>query len=196
MRPAWAACAALGLCSIDPAHANPVVDGLRVFQDGLVRPVLVPAHALSLVALGLMVGQQRAPHRLPLIAGFAGGQLTAILLVVSAFAVTQAGSVLLACGGLAGLLVAVGRPIPLAASALLILIAGLALELDSVPMIISRQDTVIALAGTALGAWLALMLIARMTRDPKQAWQRIGVRILGSWAAASVALVLTLRFAK
>ncbi len=144
----------------------------------------------------LMVGQQRAPHRTPLMFAFAGALLAAIILVVGAFAVTQAGSVLLACGGLAGLLVALGRPLPIAVSGLLIVVAGLALELDSVPAIISRQDTLLALGGTALGAWLALMFVAGNTIDPKREWQRIGVRIAGSWAAASIILVLTLRFAK
>jgi hypothetical protein len=104
--------------------------------------------------------------------------------------------VLLASGGLGGLLVALGRPIPIALTGSLIAIAGLALELDSVPAIISRQDTLLALTGTALGAWLALMFVAGNTLEPKREWQRIGVRILGSWAAASILLVLTLKLAK
>ena len=191
-----AAIAALAVGLADPACAHSVIEGLNSFQGGLLHPVLEPAHALSLVALGLMVGQQRAPHRTPLMFAFAGALLAAILLVVSAFAVTEAGTVLLACGGLAGLIVALARPLPIAFTAALIVIAGLALELDSVPAIISTQETLLALGGTALGAWLALMFVAGNTLEPKHEWQRIGVRVLGSWAAASVILVLTLKFAK
>jgi urease accessory protein len=194
MRPLWAALAALSLT--DPAHAHSVIEGLNSFQGGLLHPVLEPAHALSLVALGLMVGQQRAPHRTPLMFAFAGALIAAILLVVSAFAVSEAGTVLLASGGLAGLIVAVGRPLPVAVTGSLIVIAGLAVELDSVPAIISMRDTLLALVGTALGAWLALMFVAGNTLDPKHEWQRIGIRVLGSWAAASIILVLTLRLAK
>jgi urease accessory protein len=194
MRPLWAALAAL--CLTDPAHAHSVIEGLNSFQGGLLHPVLEPAHALSLVALGLMVGQQRAPHRTPLMFAFAGALIAAILLVVSAFAVSEAGTVLLASGGLAGLIVAVGRPLPVAVTGSLIVIAGLAVELDSVPAIISMRDTLLALVGTALGAWLALMFVAGNTLDPKHEWQRIGIRVLGSWAAASIILVLTLRLAK
>jgi urease accessory protein len=196
MKLVWAALAALGVCLSHAAHAHSVIEGLNSFQGGLLHPVLEPGHALSLVTLGLMVGQQRAPHRTPLIFAFAGALLAAILPVVWAFAVTEANTVLLACGGLAGLLVAFGQPLPIAVSGLLIVVAGLALELDSVPAIISRQDTLLALTGTALGAWLALMFVAGNTVDPKREWQRIGVRILGSWAAASIILVLTLKLAK
>jgi hydrogenase/urease accessory protein HupE len=196
MKLLWAAIAALAVGLPDPAVAHAVIEGLNSFQGGLLHPVLEPAHALSLVALGLMVGQQRAPHRTPLMFAFAGALLAAILLVVFAFAVTEAGTVLLACGGLAGLLVALARPLPIALTGALIVVAGLALELDSVPAIISTQDTLLALGGTALGAWLALMFVAGSTLAPKREWQRIGVRVLGSWAAASVILVLTLKFAK
>jgi urease accessory protein len=196
MKLSWAALAALGVGLPDTACAHSVIEGLNSFQGGLLHPVLEPAHALSLVALGLMVGQQRAPHRTPLMLAFAGALLAAILLVVTAFAVTEAGTVLVACGGLAGLLVALARPMPIAVTGALIVVAGLALELDSVPAIVSMQDTLLALAGTALGAWLALMFVAGNTLDPKREWQRIGVRVLGSWAAASVILVLTLKFAK
>jgi urease accessory protein len=196
MKLLWAAIAAFGVGLADTASAHSVIEGLNSFQGGLLHPVLEPAHALSLVALGLMVGQQRAPDRTPLMFAFAGALLAAILLVISAFAATEPGTVLLACGGLAGLLVALARPMPIALTGALIVVAGVALELDSVPAIVSTQDTLLALAGTALGAWLALMFVAGNTLDPKHEWQRIGVRVLGSWAAASVILVLTLKFAK
>jgi urease accessory protein len=191
-----AALAALVVGFSDSASAHPVIQGVTGFPGGLLHPVLEPAHALSLVALGLMVGQQRGPHRTPLMFAFAGALLAAILLVVFAFAVTKAGTVLLACGGLAGLLVALARPMPIALTGGLIVVAGVALGLDSVPAIISVQDTLLALAGTAFGAWLLLLLVAVSTRNPTHDWQRIGVRVLGSWAAASVILVLTLKFAK
>jgi urease accessory protein len=191
-----AALVAFAVSLADPASAHSVIEGLNSFQGGLLHPVLEPAHALSLVTLGLMVGQQRAGHRTPLMFAFAGALLAAILLVVSAFAVTEAGTVLLACGGLAGLFVALARPLPIAVTIALIVVAGVALELDSVPAIISMQETLLALIGTALGAWLALMFVAGNTLEPKHEWQRIGVRVLGSWAAASVILVLTLKFAK
>jgi urease accessory protein len=196
MRQWWAASVAVVIGLSNKAQAHSVVAGVNGFPGGLLHPLLEPAHALSLVALGLMVAQQRAAHRTPLMFLFAAALLAAILLVAAAFAVSEAGTVLLACGGFAGLLVAVGRPMPMVVSGTLIVIAGLALELDSVPAIISTQETLLALSGTALAAWLALMLVAGSTLDLQREWQRIAVRILGSWAAASALLVLTLRLAK
>jgi urease accessory protein len=188
--------AAFAALCLDTAHAHAVVESLNRFQSGLLHPLLEPAHALSLLALGLMVGQQRAPHRGRLMFAFGAALIAAILVVVSAFAVSEARAVLLASGGLAGLIVAIGRPLPIAVTGVLIVVAGLALELDAVPAIISMRDTLFALAGTALGAWLVLMLVARTTLEPKREWQRIGVRVVGSWTAASIILVLTLRLAK
>jgi hypothetical protein len=52
------------------------------------------------------------------------------------------------------------------------------------------------LIGTGLGAAIGLGLLveaaARMGRD----WQRIGVRVLGSWTAASALLAIAVRFAR
>jgi hydrogenase/urease accessory protein HupE len=86
-----AALAALVVGFSDSASAHPVIQGVTGFPGGLLHPVLEPAHALSLVALGLMVGQQRGSHRTPLLFAFAAALLAAILLVVFAFAVTEAG---------------------------------------------------------------------------------------------------------
>ena len=52
------------------------------------------------------------------------------------------------------------------------------------------------LIGTGIGASIALTLAvagaARMARD----WQQIGVRVLGSWTAASALLAIAVRFAR
>jgi hypothetical protein len=55
---------------------------------------------------------------------------------------------------------------------------------------------VVMLIGTGLGALIGLGVVtevaARMARD----WQRIGVRVLGSWTAASALLAIAVRFAR
>ena len=52
------------------------------------------------------------------------------------------------------------------------------------------------LIGTGIGASIALGLVvetaSRMARD----WQQIGVRVLGSWTAASALLAIAVRFAR
>lgn len=160
---------------------------------GMVHALLVPAHVLALLAAGLLVGQQGpiVPALVIFAVGLAAG------LVAIAFATRQsfAFNVLLAAAGAAGILVALAQPVP-AASTLLAGLTGLALALDSPPQAISLAVAAEMLVGTGLGAWLTFVAVVGGTRGLKRLWQGIGVRILGSWVAASAILVLALRFSR
>ena len=57
------AAAALVL-SAQPALAHPPPLGIGGFPGGLLHPLFVPAHALAVLALGLLIGQQAAGARL------------------------------------------------------------------------------------------------------------------------------------
>jgi len=164
------------------------------FLGGLLHPLALPAHALALLALGLLIAQQRAQF-VPF-AAFIVGLAVGLAAIALAIAATSAVDVLLAGAALNGLLVALARPFPMFVSATLAAVAGIALGLDSPPEVISLSAATVMLIGTGLGAALALAIVATgascLTRD----WQRIGVRILGSWIAASAILVLALRFAR
>ena len=48
------------------------------------------------------------------------------------------------------------------------------------------------LAGTALGACLAVAVVGAMTSYLTTTWQQIAVRVLGSWIAASAILVFAM----
>jgi hydrogenase/urease accessory protein HupE len=167
---------------------------------GLLHPLTVPAHALALLALGLLVGQQRQGRQLlpvaAFVAGLAGG-LTAIALAVGQ---TAAADVVLIAAALSGILVAVAHPLPAFVCAPLAAVAGMALGLDSPPEAISIVVGTAMLIGTGLGASLAVAIIvfgtSRVVRASQGVGARTGVRVLGSWIAASAILVLTLRFAR
>jgi hydrogenase/urease accessory protein HupE len=137
------------------------------------------------------VGSRRAPP-LAFIAGLIAG------LVAIAFAVgpTSAADVLLAAAAVTGLLVALAQPMPALACAPLAAIIGITLGLDSPPEVIAISAATAMLIGTGLGACLALALVVACASYLTVAWQRIGMRILGSWIAASAMLVLALRFAR
>lgn len=188
------AAALLALCCLaGEAQAHTVIEGLGGFRGGLLHPVLVPAHALSLLALGLLIGQQRRRARLILLAAFVAALAVATVLIVRAFAPTDTETAVLASGAVAGLLVAAGRPLPLPMSGLPVLLGGAALQLDSVPAVPSIGETLASLAGTALTATLLMVLVAGNTMEPKRAWLQVGVRVAGSWIAAAIALVLALK---
>ena len=105
-------------------------------------------------------------------------------------------AVLLTSGACAGLLTALAQPLPRIVPAAILIAGGLSLIIDSVPSVVFKLDTILALSGTVLAAALTLGLVAYLASILKRDWQRIGVRIVGSWTAASALLVLALMFAR
>jgi hydrogenase/urease accessory protein HupE len=163
---------------------------------GSLHPLAVPAHALALLALGLLIGQQSGGRRLAPFLAFVAGLVAGLAAIAFAFGPTSAANVLLAAAAVTGLLVALAHPLPAFVSVPLAAIAGIALGLDSPPEAISIAVGTVMLIGTGLGASLAVAAVAAGTSCLRRAWQQIGVRILGSWIAASAILVLALRFAR
>jgi urease accessory protein len=190
------AAAAILMAMPDAVLAHTIVPGVGGFAGGLIHPLLVPAHGLALAALGLLAGQQEQPVRRAMLAAFALGALAGFGAIASAVAVEDADMAVLVGAAVAGLLVAWARPLPTALAAALAAIAGAAIELDSVPEEITVSATVVALAGTMIAALLALALAAMLAAARARDWQRIGIRVLGSWSAASAILVLALRLAR
>jgi urease accessory protein len=197
MRLQTAAFAIVALFLSSPtAQAHDFIEGAG-FLNGFLHPLLVPAHALCLLAFGLMTGQQDKFGRMFLTALFPAALIAGILLIMYAvFPIDLVPMVLLASGASAGLLTALAQPLPRVIPAVILIAGGLSLVVDSVPSVVSKRDTILALSGTVLTAALALALVACLATILTRDWQRIGVRILGSWTAASTLLVLALQFAR
>jgi urease accessory protein len=184
------------LVATTPARAHDVAVGIGGFYGGLMHPLLVPAHLLALAALGLCIGQHAPRQRAILLALFAASLVAGVIVIVSAFAMTAAEYAILAVAAAAGLAVAIARPQWLIVSTPLAVVAGAAIELDSVPQEISMAATFLALSGSAVAAFLIVMVLSDLTAYWRRDWQRIAVRIAGSWIAASAILVLALRLAR
>jgi len=162
----------------------------QALVGGLLNPLLTPAHALMLLALALCVGQRKSGSAALLIfaVGLAGGS-AAIALAVEAM---SARVVLLAVAAALGMMAATAWAPklfvwPLAA------IAGATLALDSPPQAVSIAAAYATLAGTAFGACAMLLVLATIAGHANAGWQRLGLRILGSWIAASAILVLAVQ---
>lgn len=183
------------LAACDPASAH-TIEGLGGFYGGFLHPVLTPTHGLALLGLGLLIGQQPADKRLLPQMLFALALAAALLALALAVGETQAGAVLLVGVALSGALVAAAFRLPIYVLGPLAAAIGAAIGLDSPPDVVSLQEAIVMLIGTGLGASIALGLVvegaARMARD----WQLIGVRVLGSWTAASALLAIAVRFAR
>jgi hydrogenase/urease accessory protein HupE len=172
---------------------------MSAFVGGLLHPLAVPAHALALLALGLLIGQQRAARLVVPVAAFATGLAAGLAALAFGVGQTSAANVLLVAAAVSGLLVALARPLPVLAGAPLAAIVGVAAGLDSPPNVISISAATMMLIGTGVGATVAFVVVvlcARHAADARHIAPRTGVRILGSWAAASAVLVLALRFAR
>ncbi|MDJ0834178.1 MAG: HupE/UreJ family protein [Gammaproteobacteria bacterium] len=177
------------------ALAHSPIQGIGNFYNGLLHPVLVPAHLLLLLAVGLFLGQQ-GPKRVELALG-AFAAATVVGLVVAWFA-NDLGleTLVLALSATVGLLVAMSPHIALTWCVIIALLAGLMLGIDSAQAELSGQDKLASLFGSGVAIYfLALYPLAMADYFNQKAWQKIGIRIVGSWVAASSLLVLALSLA-
>lgn len=197
MRPAAAvaAAAALGL-SAAAAHAHNVAEGYPPLAGGLLHPLLVPSHALALVALGLVAGASPMRQRLVSVATFVAATCVSVALVTRAFSAHEAELQLLLLAVASGLLLAAGTRLPLAAACFLAGLAATALIFDSVPAIPSVRDTLISLLASALAAAALLASVAALSAAIPRALRAVAIRVAGAWIAAGALMLLALRFAR
>ena len=62
-------------------------------------------------------------------------------------------------------------------------------------IVIAVWLALLAFAGTAVGGVLLLSYVGGIAASLARPWQRIGIRIAGSWTAASAGIVLMLALA-
>jgi urease accessory protein len=180
---------ALGmLVTSTPAFAHVAIEGVGGFWGGLLHPLLVPTHALAVAALGLFIGQQRE-RRIPCVV-FAVALLAALAAIASAVGATPAATVLFASTMLAGVLVAIARPLPTPIGWALATVTGVSVGLDSPPQAITIAEGNVMLAGTAGGALLLLLTVVATASVAHHPVAKLAMRILGSWIAASAMLIL------
>jgi len=162
--------------------------------DGVLHPLLAPAQVLALIGLGIFIGRQSSGRLLGALA-FAAGLVGGLVAIASAIGPTPAREILLVSAAVTGAAVALAIPLGPAGYAIFALIVGAAIGLDSAPEVVSLQVGSAILIGAGFGACLALAIVAGCAAMLVRDRQRIGLRVLGSWIAASAVLVLALRFA-
>jgi len=159
--------------------------------DGAAQ-ILLPTNLLALVALGLLAGRSL---RITL-ALFVAGLVAGALLIAFALRDPPAANVLLALAAITGAIVAIGYALPRSIGFALAFATGVALSLNAPPQATTIANAVAAQLGTVVAALAATSLLALVASKAEDGWQRIGVRIAGSWIAASAILVVTLRLAR
>jgi len=173
------------------AHAHTQVEGVGDVLNGLLHPLGTPAHLLILLGLGLLAGQQSPPNLktpmlafLPLAAG-------ALLLTATGIITSVYQPILIGMALCVGTLVALEAPLPRLACMALFGAAALALGLDSG---VETRSTVTVLK-RLFGTWVSLGLVVfnlayYVSLWAKQKWQKVGIRVCGSWLIAISFLVL------
>jgi urease accessory protein len=155
----------------------------------------LPTHLLAVAALGLMIGlggRLSIAHAALFAVGFVAG----CFVIATAIRETPAPVLLLGCAALCGgLVLAAWRP-PLVLTAMLTVGVGVLIALNSPPQALTIRAAMIEQFGSAVAALLTLAVIILIVTKATQPWQRIGVRVIGSWIAASAILVLALRLAR
>lgn len=179
----------VGACG--PAEAHSPIKGIGTFYNGLLHPILVPAHLLALIAVGLLIGQHTP--RASRLALPAFTTAVTLVLCLDLWTRPQPQWVLLAIALAAGLAIAVARTGPLVAT-LLVVAAGVAVAIDSAPDAVPADQVWLGLLGTGLGALLIVTYCGGLAAWFDRPWQQIAIRAAGSWIAASAMLALTLEF--
>jgi urease accessory protein len=178
------------------AHAP--IEGMDSFYNGVLHPVLVPAHLLAIVSAGLLIGQQGVKRmQAPLIAFLL--VLIAVLNVTGRFDLALPESTgemfLLSMAVLCGVLVALELELSLVPLIAIAVVTALLVGFDSSQPELQGRAKLAILTGTGVGGFLLILYAAAAAEFASRAWQKIGIRILGSWATASAFIVLAFTFA-
>ena len=178
------------------AHAP--FKGMDSFYNGVLHPVLVPAHLLAIVSAGLLIGQQGVKRmQAPLITFLL--VLIAVLTLTGQFDLAMPESagemLLLSMAVLCGVLVAFEMKLSLIPLIAIASVTAVLVGFDSSQPELQGRAKLAILTGTGVGGFLLILYAAAAAEFANRAWQKIGIRILGSWATASAFIVLAFTFA-
>jgi urease accessory protein len=173
------------LASASPGSAHTVSNRFGDFYGGVLHPLTALEHALPILALGLLAGQQgeRAARWLVLVfplALLSGAGLAAVAPSFPSMSLLNAASFVAL-----GLLVAAGRRLPLPVLIALGAVFGLSHGYENGRAMVPGTSVHLFILGVATAGGLVMALVSAATIDlAERAWARVGVRILGSWIAA------------
>jgi urease accessory protein len=178
------------------AQAHTQVEGVPDILNGLLHPLGTPPHLLILVGLGLLAGQRQPPNLKKPLLVFVPLSAVALLLTITGATTSSIDPKVLACltscvALCAGTLVALEAPPPPLGYMALFAAAALILGFDSGV----ETGSIATKLQRLLGTWLSLSLVTfnlayYVSHWTKQKWQKIGIRVGGSWLIAISFLVL------
>jgi hydrogenase/urease accessory protein HupE len=177
------------------AFAHSPIKGINNFYNGFLHPFFVPAEILAVLALGFLMGKQGLQNIKPVIFTFLGALIFG-LIIAGFYPTVNVEVVLLLSTVVLGLVIAINPEMPTNVLLGFAVFTGVIIGLDSAQDTLFGKDRLFSLVGSGVSIYL-LFLYAMVfaERFNKQHWQRIGLRVIGSWIAASAFLVLSLLLA-
>lgn len=165
------------------------------FWQGCLHPLIVPAHLMVLLALGLLLGQQEKTSRRSGLVLFIVSILIALVLTRFLPHIQHSELTLLVLALALGVLVIVKLPLNSALLLSLSLITAMLMGLDSRVTALPGLDAskiYLQLLGTGISASLILSLLTILSFYLNKLLAGIAVRIVGAWVTAGSLMVLAL----
>lgn len=177
------------------AHAHSIGRNVGDFYWGFLHPITSLESILPLIALGLLAGQQGAGKARWVIGLFAVGIVAGPLLALSMGSPELASWINLGSFIVLGVLLALGRSWPVGLLSGLSLLFGLTQGWSNAAEMSQATARFLYATGMIAGAYLVVLLLAAAAVNVQKSpeWQRIAVRIAGSWVAAIGLMVIALR---
>lgn len=160
--------------------------------NGFLHPLFVPAQILAILSLGILLGQQSQNYlKFTIISFLLSCAFEAILTLLNTNINMETQLLILSI--VIGLLIAIDHKFSLGLYICLAIATGLLLGLDSEHQDLSGREKYFTLMGCWVGLWTCLsgVLIFADKMKTKE-WQKIILRVIGSWVAASAVLAISL----
>ncbi|MCB1800589.1 MAG: HupE/UreJ family protein [Gammaproteobacteria bacterium] len=188
----------VGTLSLLPqaALAHVGLTGLGGFWNGFLHPLLTPSHLMALLAVGMLLGTQPTQRASQGLFAFVIATCIGLAMAGAFGRVMELDTAVLLGAASTGLLVAWQPALPGVLLFILVAACGLLLGNDSAQEAYVGKELVVTLFATGLAVFLAMLyLLAAAEVLQRYRWTSVGVRVLGSWIAASALIVLALSFA-
>ncbi len=181
------------LAATAPAHAHAPLNGVGEFYAGLLHPIVVPAELLAIVAVGLLLGFGGYRHCHLGIPALACGLVLGLATGFAGWAGEIGSGLLLSVALVAAATVTAGIGLPVVLAAILACVGGFAVGLDAQPETQSLPSTLLTGMATVMSGTIVVLVVSAVVLSREKFWQKVAVRVAGSWITASGLLYFSWR---
>lgn len=180
----------LGAIMPQTAHAHGQIAGIGDFYGGVLHPLYSPSHIVLVLVLGLHLGQTAVKNFKSALPAFLIMSAIGLFVTLVADVAPIDQPILLGLALATACLVMLENSASPIITAVLFGTSGLLIGLDSSVEGGSSSSVVKSLIGTWLMLAYVIFMLGAALATLKKHWQRVGIRVVGSWVFAISLLVL------